>query len=512
MALSQRLDVRQSQQLVMTPQLQQAIKLLQMSNIELSAFVAEELERNPLLEKEKKEEERFSSEPEAAEEASQEKLEKIDRSLQDVSELAQSDKGVGLEDSPLDTSYDNVFTGQSQSEMEASSPSLGSYKEQGGSHDFSSFDPFENLADGGQTLREFLIEQISLEPMNAQERMLVLALVDELDSNGYLLAELTDFAQRLGCTDEVAQDALDILQSLEPTGVGARSLAECLRLQLHEANLMDAAYDVLLENLQLLGAHRYESLCRLMGVSSEELGQRLLEIKALDPKPGLRFDPDIIADAIVPDLLMRAGPNQSWLVELNPDSLPSVLVSQSYYQQVSAGSVSSEDKAYLAEQLQSANWLVKALHQRATTILRVASEIVRRQDMFFRHGIKHLKPMTLKDIAETLELHESTVSRVTANKFMTTQRGVFELKYFFTTALPAAGGGEGHSAEAIKYQIKQLIDAEDPKKILSDDKLVDLLKSDGIEIARRTVAKYRESLNIPSSVQRRREKKNAAFL
>lgn len=505
MALSPRLDLRQSQQLVMTPQLQQAIKLLQMSNLELSAFVAAELEKNPLLEKDRGEQ---SSETDLQTDAGDVKE---DRSVQDTAELTSSDQAIGHEDAPLDTSYENVFTGQSQSEAQQDAPSLGSYGDKSGRFDGGDYDPFEHVADVGQTLREFLTEQINLEPMNAQERLLLLALIDDLDGNGYLTVSKDDFCFRFGCCEEEFDDVLEILQSLEPSGVGARNLSECLQIQLLDQGLYDSAYEAILANLHLLGARKFQELMRLSGLDQEELLERIAEIRSLDPKPALKFDPDVITQHIVPDLLMRAGPNQSWIVELNPDSLPSVLVSQTYYNQIQQGAKSSEDKAYIAEQLNNANWLVKALHQRATTIMKVASEIVRRQDMFFRQGIKYLRPMTLKDVAETIEIHESTVSRVTSNKYIATQRGLFELKYFFSTALASSEGGEAHAAESIKFQIKELIDQEDPKKILSDDKIVELLKQAGIAIARRTVAKYRESLNIPSSVQRRREKKNSGF-
>jgi RNA polymerase sigma-54 factor len=229
------------------------------------------------------------------------------------------------------------------------------------------------------------------------------------------------------------------------------------------------------------------------------------EIRQLNPKPGLAFGSAVV-QPIVPDVFVRAAPDGNWIIELNSDTLPKVLVNQSYHATVARTAKSDKDKAYLADCLQTATWLIRALDQRAKTILKVSTEIVRQQDAFFAQGVQHLRPLNLKTIADAISMHESTVSRVTANKYMATNRGIFELKYFFTSAIAAADGGEAHSAEAVRHRIKQLIDAESPGDVLSDDTIVDMLRAAGVEIARRTVAKYREAMRIPSSVQRRREK------
>jgi len=231
----------------------------------------------------------------------------------------------------------------------------------------------------------------------------------------------------------------------------------------------------------------------------------IAEIRQLNPKPGLAFGTTLV-QPIVPDVFVRAAPDGGFIVELNSDTLPKVLVNQTYYTKVASSAKGEKDKAYLADCLQTATWLMRALDQRAKTILKVSSEIVRQQDAFFAHGVQHLRPLNLKTVADAISMHESTVSRVTANKYMATSRGIFELKYFFTSAIAAADGGESHSAEAVRHRIRQLIDAESAQDVLSDDTIVEKLRGAGIDIARRTVAKYREAMRIPSSVQRRREK------
>ncbi len=298
------------------------------------------------------------------------------------------------------------------------------------------------------------------------------------------------------------------LQRFEPAGLFARSLAECLALQLIERDRYDPAMAALVDNLELLAAGERTRLMKLCGVDAEDLADMARELRALDPKPGLTHGV-APAEPVIPDVLMRRGPEGDWIVELNPDSLPKVLVNERFYARIAGKTRDKREKEFLSERLQTANWLVKSLHQRATTILKVASELVRQQEGFFRHGVSHLKPLVLRDIAEAIEMHESTVSRVTANKYIATPRGLFELKYFFTTAIPGRGGEDAHSAESVRHRIKRLIEAETAESVLSDDRLVEILRAEGIDIARRTVAKYREAMRIPSSVQRRRLKKAA---
>jgi RNA polymerase sigma-54 factor len=295
------------------------------------------------------------------------------------------------------------------------------------------------------------------------------------------------------------------LQEFDPPGVFARDLPECLALQLRDRNRLDPAMRLLLDNLPLLAARNAPALLRICGVDAEDLAEMVAEIKSLDPRPGHAFDPPL-AQPVIPDVIMRAQRDGDWLVELNADTLPRVLVNNRYFARVSRAVHSKAEREYLSDRLQSANWLVKSLDQRATTILKVASDIVRQQDGFFRRGVQALRPLILRDIADAIGMHESTESRVTTNKDMATPRGLFELKYFFTASIAASRGGDAHSAEAVRFRIRGLIDGEPSDDTLSDERIVELLEKDGVEIARRTVAKYREAMRIPSSVQRRREK------
>ena len=336
------------------------------------------------------------------------------------------------------------------------------------------------------------------------DRLIGLHLIDLLDESGYISGDLETVADILDCGDDRVEAALAKLQQFDPPGIFARNLAECLGLQLSEKNRLDPCMQAFLDNLDLVAKRDFSGLAKACGADAEDVEDMVAEIKMLDPKPALAFD-HTITQPITPDVLMRPVSGGGWIVELNSESLPKVLVNNTYYAQVSGQTRSKKEKQYITEQFQSANWLVKSLHQRATTILKVASELVVQQDAFFAKGVQHLKPLVLRDIAEAIEMHESTVSRVTSNKYIATPRGIYELKYFFTPAIAATGGGV-HSAESVRHRIKALIDEENPKKILSDDKIVETLKAEGIEIARRTVAKYRESMHIPSSVQRRRDK------
>jgi RNA polymerase sigma-54 factor len=363
----------------------------------------------------------------------------------------------------------------------------------------------EQTATRPRTLREHLLEQIGTDLSDPADRVIALHLLDLLDEAGYLRAGLDGVAQLLGCETGRVEAVFSRLQQFDPPGVFARDLPECLALQLCDRNRLDPAMQTLLENLPLLAARNIASLVRLCGVDAADMAEMIAEIKSLDPRPGLAFDPPL-SQPVVPDILLRAQPDGGWIVELNSDTLPRVLVNTRYCAQIRRATRSKEEKDYLTERLQAANWLVKSLHQRATTILKVAAEIVRQQDAFFRRGVQSLRPLILRDIADAIGMHESTVSRVTSNKYMATPRGLYELKYFFTSSIPASHGNGSHSAEAVRHRIRTLIVAEPPGDTLSDERIVELLREAGVDIARRTVAKYREAMRIPSSVQRRREK------
>ena len=518
MALTPRLDLRQSQQLVMTPQLQQAIKLLQFTNLELGDFVLQEVEKNPLLEMSDTDggpaETDRPDRPEAADagetpdsgeapagdpESSEPSADRVLRDGQDHSDSA---------DAPLDADFEqNVFNHDGAADSVSSSMTLnGAGAVRAGGAATGEMEP-TSTAD--PTLQELLSEQMAVAVHDPTDRIIAAHLIDMVDDAGYILEGLDEVPDRLGCDPADVERVLTTLQTFEPSGVFARSLAECLGLQLAERDRLDPAMQALLDNLELLARRDMPALRRICRVDAEDLADMIEEIRALNPKPGLACGGEPV-QPVVPDVFVRRAPDGTWAIELNSDTLPKVLVNGHYYAELTERTGRKEDKAYLSECLSNANWLVKALDQRARTILRVSTELVRQQEAFFNLGVRHLKPLTLKDIADAIDMHESTVSRVTSNKFMATERGIFELKYFFTSAISSSGGGEAHSAEAVRDRIRQLIDEESPKAVLSDDKIVEVLRADGVDIARRTVAKYREAMRIPSSVQRRRLKSLSA--
>ncbi len=522
MALSTKLEFRQGQQLVMTPQLQQAIRLLQLSNIELAAYVETEMERNPLLERDGADDEIVVRADTASE--------NVDGDYDDkgfdeppapdmATELNGSDT-AGSE--ALDADVETICPDASARDISSgdAAPSAGGagdslYATQspvsGGSFDDDGLG-FESYTAAELSLRDHLLGQAGAQLRDPIDHLIGQHLIDMVDDAGYIRGDLEGLAEKLGAPLSRVERVLGVLQTLDPAGVCARTLSECLAAQLKEQNRYDPIIAKFLDHLHLLAAHNIAALKRAVDVDQDDLADMISEIRALDPKPGLKFGSTPI-QPVVPDVFVRPARDGSWHVELNTDTLPRVLVNRSYYTLVSKTAANDKDKTYLLDCLQSANWLVKSLDQRARTILKVAEEIVRQQDGFLTHGVQHLRPLNLKTVADKIKMHESTVSRVTSNKYVATPRGIFELKYFFTSAISASDtDGDAHSSESVRHRIKQLIDAESPSDILSDDKLVERLKEDGIDIARRTVAKYREAMRISSSVQRRREKQMSARL
>ncbi len=491
----------------MTPQLMQAIKLLQLSNLDLVAYVEGELERNPLLE----------PVPEGDAPVRGEIEREVERPAE-TSTIADDWMNGELEsreaiEQRLDTSLDNVFP-----DDVAASPARNAGDAPTGPSDWSSVGSggredgdynLEAFVSAERTLSDHLSEQLTLAISDPVRRLIGRHLIDMIDEAGYLAGDLDEAAEKLGATPTEVAQVLAVIQTFDPSGIGARNLTECLAIQLRDLDRYDPAMQALVAHLELLARRDMAALRKICAVNDEDLVDMIAEIRRLNPKPGLAFGTTLI-QPVVPDVFVRPNADGSWHVELNSDTLPKVLVNQSYHAQVVRTARNATDKSYLAECLQTATWLVRALDQRAKTILKVSMEIVRQQDAFFAYGVRHLRPLNLKMVADAIGMHESTVSRVTANKYMATNRGIFELKYFFTSAIAAADGGESHSAEAVRHRIKLMIDAEDPKTVLSDDTIVDRLREDGVDIARRTVAKYREAMRIPSSVQRRREKQAAA--
>jgi RNA polymerase sigma-54 factor len=505
MALSAKLVMRQGQSLVMTPQLLQAIKLLQLSNLELASFIEDELERNPLLERAEEQPEagHHESTPEtAAAEAAEER------------DWASSELEVdrGTLESNLGTELENAFDGErslAPAEGAAGADTFGlsatSWTGAPGGTGDGEASNLENFVAATPSLHEHLNAQLAVAILTPAQRMIGHALIDAIDDAGYLGEPVEALAARLGATPEQVESVLRVVHSFEPTGIGARNLAECLTLQLRENDRFDPAMACLVDHLNLLAKRDYAALRRLCRVDEDDLADMIAEIRRLDPKPGRLYGAGPV-QTVVPDVYVWLAQDGGWNVELNSEVLPRVLVNQTYYAKVNGNKANEADRSFVANCLQTANWLTKSLEQRARTILKVSSEIVRQQDAFFAKGVQHLRPLNLKAIADAIGMHESTVSRVTSNKYMATPRGLFELKYFFTASIASSLGGDAHSAEAVRFRIKQMIDGESPGDILSDDAIVVKLKAADILIARRTVAKYRESLKIPSSVERRRDK------
>ena len=491
MALAARLEVRQGQGLVITPQLQQAIKLLQLSGLELDAFVEAELERNPLLARE----DRDSDVEVVALDPGAEATFAADR-IPDSGAEARLDISHEAEASPGERATGDMAAG------EDAGGAIDWSRTSGGG--FESDDDLAQRLSGAATLRDHLFAQLAVSGLDGARLAAAGVLIDSVDEGGYLRCDLDETAERLGCDAPFLESILGVLQGFEPTGIFARDVAECLRLQLMERDRLDPAMAALVDNLDLLARRDMAALRRVCGVDDEDLREMIAEIRGLTPRPGAAFGGEPTAP-VTPDVIIREGPGGLWNVELNGDTLPRLLVDRRYFARVSAGARTEAEKVFVSDCFSQANWLLKCLDQRARTILKVASEIVRQQDGFLAYGVSHLRPLNLRTVAEAIGMHESTVSRVTSNKFVSTPRGVFELKFFFTASISSTGDGEAHSAESVRHRIRQLIDAERPgDSVHSDDRIVEILKGSGVDIARRTVAKYRESMRIPSSTDRRR--------
>ncbi|MBT3330125.1 MAG: RNA polymerase factor sigma-54 [Rhodospirillaceae bacterium] len=537
MAMGPRLDIRQTQGLVMTPQLQQAIRLLQLTNLELGQYVEQELERNPILERADQdgstelsdfEEGNLNTDPlvDNLGEAIAASDGIVDDGMVGDAAAVELDAGTlpaegdldGAQ-GPLDTdhseSYNNDGVSDRPEGQEQAAPSEGfevgdwSGASTGLSGGESSTVTLEQVLSSEISLKDHLLEQMNVLLVDPAQRIIGHDLIDHLDEAGYLSEAADAIAERLGCDEALVEQVLSQMQRLDPPGILARNLSECLALQLQDKDRYDPAMQALVENLHLLAAMDIPQICTVCGVDREDADEMIAELKALNPKPGLAFDYDVAAP-VVPDVFVTEKADGGWNVELNSDNLPRILVNRKYYAEINEAARRKEDKAYISECMQSANWLIKSLDQRARTILSVSSELVRQQDAFLANGVQDLRPLNLRAIAEVVGIHESTVSRVTSNKYMATPRGMFELKYFFTSALSSANGGDDYSSEAVRNRLRGLIDKESSAAVLSDDKLVEILRTSGIDIARRTVAKYRDAMGIPSSVQRRRAKRMEA--
>jgi len=486
MALGPRLDLRQSQSLVMTPQLQQAIKLLALSNLELEAYLAEALEGNPLLDASPADSDGSSGD--AGDERGED-APTAEAATLDADQALSSDSGTE-NDLDVDLAADSFH-------HDSASDSVGLSGADSEGIDFDSF------AGEDATLHGHLLAQVG-ERFSGLEAMIAEQIVAMIDEAGYLRADLAELAQRLGVPLALIESVLAGVQYFDPSGVGGRDLAECIAIQAREADRYDPAMACMIAHLDLVAKGAFPQLKRICGVDDEDLADMIRELRSYDPKPGLRFGGSA-SQAVVPDLYIRRTA-KGWAVEINSGTLPRLLVNRRYYTELAKGAAAAKSKAWLSEQLAGANWLVRALDQRQRTIIKVASEIVKQQEGFFLHGVAHMRPLTLRQVAEEIGMHESTVSRVTSNKYLSCPRGLFELKYFFSSGISDTQGDGAVSAEAVKSRIKAMIEAEDGKAILSDETIAQKLSAEGHDIARRTVVKYREAMGYGSSVQRRRQK------
>ena len=495
MATSPRLEMRQGQSLVMTPQLQQSIKLMQLNNIELSEFIDGELEKNLLLERQDGAlgENEAPDMPDGAEADG-------DPLASDSALERNADMPEGQDLADIDLSADDYWSAGGAAGAGPGSMNGAAAPARGGDGELDGIDLAESAP---ETLREHLLAQFGMEISEPSERLIGSALIDMVDDAGYLAGDLATVAERFACPLAQVEAVLETLQGFDPPGVFARNLGECLAIQLRDAGRFDPAMAALIDNLDSMAVGDASGLMRLCGVDNEDLVEMAAEIKGLNPKPGLAFEHDVV-QTIVPDVFVRPLLGGGWSVELNNETLPRVMVDTHYYAELRELATDSAARSFISDCYQNANWLVRAVDQRARTILKVATELVRLQEAFFAHGVQELRPLTLATVAENIGVHESTVSRVSNNKYIGTPRGTYEIKFFFSGGLSSNDGGKAHASEAVRHQIRDMIDGETRDKVLSDDRIAEILKQSSIDIARRTVAKYRESMGIPSSVQRRR--------
>jgi RNA polymerase sigma-54 factor len=476
--LSQSIQQGQHQSLVMTQQLQQSIKLLQLSAADLEAFVMEEMEKNPLLQEGEGKTEETPEEPKAE---SEEPTKEIDFTKDEIAE---------------NSSAAEEFSDRS----ERLAPE---YSQQTSTHSGEGENLIEKMAHEKPSLHDHLLEHLHFSTDDIQMRLIGMHLIDLVTPAGYLPDNYLELMETLKCSEDQLEITIDLLQQCEPAGLCARNVSECLALQLKECGEYTQSMQALVENLDLLGNAEFSKLQKACGVPRDELQEMVAELRELNPKPGIAFDFEE-TQAVQPDVFVRRN-GEDWEIELNPAALPKVLVNNDYFTKLSGSIRDKEEKSYLGEQLNHANWLVKSLDQRANTMLKTTREIVKQQSRFLLHGVRYLKPLTLKEVADAIEMHESTISRITSNKYLSYAGTLYELKYFFTSSLNSSFGGDDISSKAVQHLIQQLVDAEtDVKSVLSDDAIAQALDDQGMKVARRTVAKYRDILKIPSSAQRKR--------
>lgn len=465
MELRQSVGIFTKQSLAITPEVIQSIRILQYGREELESFLQDQSERNPLIE--------VVTEDHTSEADIPEPSPRIEA----------NDRGQA----GSRTKFDSDYTSSRKT------PSAGAVF------------GIEHYCEAPVTMGDYLLQMAGLTFCDQTELIIAGEVIGSLDTDGYFRRDLKEMSARLGCTVPCVEKVLTQIQQFHPAGIAARNLSECLALQLREKDRLDPAMNAMLANLELLAKFEYEKLSKLCGVSVDDIFTMAREIKQLDPRPGRVFDTSPTQVAI-PDVYVSCERNGTYRVDLNTSQLPKVLVNQRYYAKIDVKQLGDSDKKYVMDCMSNANWLVRNLEQRAQTILKVASAIVTQQSDFFAKGVDHLRPLNLRDVAAAVGVHESTVCRAIANKYIMTHRGMFEMRYFFATGIASVDGESELSSETVRRKISALIKAETARTVMSDEAIVKSLRGEGVEIARRTIAKYRDLMGIPSSLQRKRRK------
>ena len=493
MKLGQQLKIKQNQSLIMTPQLQQAIKLLQLSNIELADFIDQAQLENPFLQETKE----FTSQKQIYNDKTNQNL--CDN-LNNTSELLRTENKINL---------DNTFDSHLSSNANLENKKLYDKEVLKSGNNVTAGEVIEKTLRNKISLKEYLVNQINIEFSDRDFKEIAIGMIDYLHPSGWFTSSIDEVSSDLNVNSSIIQKTLQKLKKLEPVGIFSENLSECLKIQLIENKYYNSHFEILLNNLQYLPMGKFKQVSKLCNVNEKELFQMIRIIKTLNPKPAEQYQQDnVMIDQ--PDIIVSKS-EKGWRIDLNRSNLPSVNLDEDYIKEIDNYHLDEKGTNFLAEKVGEARWLKKAVEQRNKTILKVTSEIIKKQVGFFRHGINHMKPMILKDISDAIGMHESTVSRVTNSKLILTEWGVMPLKNFFSASISGTQNSEMHAASAVRETIKNLIAAEIVSKPLSDDKLVGILSKEGMEVARRTVAKYRDMLNIPSSSQRRRASRLQRF-
>jgi len=486
MKLGQQLKIKQNQSLIMTPQLQQAIKLLQLTNLELAEFVEKAQLENPFIQEQK-------------EHLVTNNINKKNENP-DVYQNMENTKKKKKKDSQVD--LQNTFDTHLSSNNNLENKKLYDRELLRSGNNISAGEVIEKTLENKISLKESLVNQINIEFSEKENKSIAIAMIDYLHPSGWFTNSIKEVENDLNISEAKIREILDRLKKLEPVGIFSENLSECLKLQLIDKNVFNEHYNILLDNLQHLPSGKFKQISKLCKVSENCLFEMIKVIKTLNPKPAENFLQDkILIDQ--PDIIVKRS-EKGWRIDLNGSTLPTVSIDEEYINEIENYKLDEKANSFTFEKIGEARWLKKAVEQRNKTILKVTSEIVRKQSSFFRHGFNHMKPMILKDISDAIGMHESTVSRVTNSKLMLTEWGVIPLKQFFSASIASSENSEMHAASAVRETIKSLISSEISSKPLSDDKLARILNKDGMNVARRTVAKYRDMLKIPSSAQRRR--------